>query len=123
MAPPSQPQIPPVAMQFLLFLGKAESAVAGNGSFWESEESEECREDEIFRSKLHAYEAVLRTQLANWKGLSDPAKERYRSRIEDLLPTLERTLERRCKPAEDVVMPAVSEEPVPLEACDRSEDG
>lgn len=107
-------QPPLVAMQFLLFLGRAEAAAGGRGSFWEVDDGEDATADdtEIWRAKLHSYEATLRSQLTHWKGLPDVAKERYRSRIEDILPALERTLEQRRKAAEvDLSPPEELESP------------
>jgi len=93
---PTQCLPPRVALDFLQFLAKAEGVAKGKGSFWDVEDEEGGELDEdIFRAKVHAYDAALRSQLSCWKDLPEAASERYRSRIEDLTPALEQTLERR----------------------------
>lgn len=83
---------PVVQCEFLLFLSKAEAAARNDASnpFLDSEE-----EDEILKAKVRAYIAALSKRLSCWAQLGCSAEEHYRSRIEELMPTLERTLERR----------------------------
>eukprot|EP00441_Pelagodinium_beii_P019915 CAMPEP_0197659474 /NCGR_PEP_ID=MMETSP1338-20131121/47827_1 /TAXON_ID=43686 ORGANISM="Pelagodinium beii, Strain RCC1491" /NCGR_SAMPLE_ID=MMETSP1338 /ASSEMBLY_ACC=CAM_ASM_000754 /LENGTH=101 /DNA_ID=CAMNT_0043236413 /DNA_START=22 /DNA_END=323 /DNA_ORIENTATION=+ len=101
MAPsqPAESVLPPAAREFFLLLGRAETVVCQN-----------CPEDEeeieIFRAKVSAYEAALRTRLRQWDDLPESTAERHRSRIENLGQSLEQILsERRRAPAEVEIEP------------------
>lgn len=108
----SQTALPTAALDFLLFLGRAEGVAAGNGAFWEALDEEEQDDDmdaEICRAKVQAFEANLRAHLDRWKGLPNDSVEMYRARIEDLLPALEETLERRRRSKEAALHPELQE--------------
>lgn len=105
MAPPPRPQSEPLAasaLEFLLFLGKAEAAACGDVPFSDARAPGVIAVDEdpdVVRARIHAYGSELSARLADWEGLPEAASERYRSRVEDLAPTLERWLERRAAAA------------------------
>jgi len=94
MAPPMahKGKSPKAACEFLLFLNRAEAAARNDTSnpFLDSED-----DDEILRAKVRAYVAALSKKLSCWAEHGCSAEEHYRSRIEELLPTLECSLERR----------------------------
>eukprot|EP00929_Paragymnodinium_shiwhaense_P096233 TRINITY_DN57780_c0_g1_i1.p1 TRINITY_DN57780_c0_g1~~TRINITY_DN57780_c0_g1_i1.p1 ORF type:complete len:325 (-),score=89.30 TRINITY_DN57780_c0_g1_i1:122-1096(-) len=117
MTPPVQAAgLPDVALDLLLFLERAEATVrdaAGAGGL-HGDSSQSCSspssgkrsgqavssetlqaEEELWRAKLTAYEATLRDRLCLWENLGEASTECFRSRIEDLRPALERSLEAR----------------------------
>mmetsp|Transcript_50186 Transcript_50186/g.99170 ORF Transcript_50186/g.99170 Transcript_50186/m.99170 type:complete len:284 (+) Transcript_50186:88-939(+) len=94
---------PPVALDFLLFLARVEKVV----SAFDAEGLAESHDDaEIWRAKVKAYEAALRNQLDRWQDLTDAVAERYRSRIEEIAPSLERKLSDRRRQQEVAAAPA-----------------
>jgi len=120
MAPAPEPQPQPLtapALEFLLLLGKAEAAVnadvflrhggssasiaaflAREGEGEEGEEDEDEDEEEEpadLRARVSAYGEALTARLVEWQGPTSAVAERYRSRVEELAPALERQLERR----------------------------
>eukprot|EP00401_Gymnodinium_catenatum_P017310 CAMPEP_0117559068 /NCGR_PEP_ID=MMETSP0784-20121206/53168_1 /TAXON_ID=39447 /ORGANISM="" /LENGTH=281 /DNA_ID=CAMNT_0005356431 /DNA_START=47 /DNA_END=889 /DNA_ORIENTATION=- len=106
MAPPSKamvasPKSPLQSLEFVLFLERVEATViaastSGRLGIAVSESGD--LDEDIWRAKVAAYEQALRTRLGSWAGLGEASAERFRSRIENLSPTLERSLAARRVP-------------------------
>lgn len=80
---------PEGSLEFLLLLSRVEAWV--RSATLADQEGGAVGEDcaSIWRAKVTAYEKSLLDRLGNWTGLEQVAAERYRSRIEELGPTLE----------------------------------
>jgi len=96
MPPSVHPQrtvLPPVAVEFLLLLNRTEDRVR-SGAGWV--DADVLAEDhDLWFTKLRAFEIALSDRLSLWSGLDEASVESYKSRIEDLRPRLQQSLEQQ----------------------------
>eukprot|EP00933_Yihiella_yeosuensis_P061791 TRINITY_DN64643_c0_g1_i1.p1 TRINITY_DN64643_c0_g1~~TRINITY_DN64643_c0_g1_i1.p1 ORF type:complete len:275 (+),score=81.40 TRINITY_DN64643_c0_g1_i1:77-901(+) len=85
----------PAALEFLMLLGRVESAVRQECPEGSGEESEE--DIKVWKAKVRCYEESLRERLKLWEDLPESTAERLRSRIEDITPALEKALDEKRK--------------------------